>query len=89
LGEKEVVLVFRVDVGDAPGVADDFDGFFEAGNLNVAVELGEDGFGAGQEGVGGFGGEGGGGHEEQEADGEGRWGFHGRGVFGTTFKELE
>ena len=28
--------------------ADDFDGFFKAGELDVAVELGEDGFGAGQ-----------------------------------------
>jgi len=35
LGEKEVVLVSGIDVGDAPGVADDLDGTVEAGDDDV------------------------------------------------------
>lgn len=52
LGEEEVVFVFRVDVGDAPVILEDFDGLGEAGEL--------EGFG------GGIGGEGGGQGEERE-----------------------
>lgn len=71
MGEEEVVLVFRVDVGNAPGIAGDFDGFFETEDVDVTVELGENGFSAGEEGVGGFGGESGGGRGDQQAECDG------------------
>ncbi len=47
LSDEEVVLRGGIDVGHAVGVAADGDGRGKAGQMHVAVELGQRGFGGG------------------------------------------
>jgi hypothetical protein len=42
-GPQQVLGILRVDVGDAPAVARHLDRLFQAGNLDLALELGQDG----------------------------------------------